>query len=67
MIAQMNSSAVRSAYQTQTKNTQLKVATQSVGSLKLDNKIESLKESVDSGAYKVNINALSEKIADSLL
>jgi len=67
MISQMNSSAVTSAYQTQTKNNQVRATQQNGVSLKQESKIEQIKESIDSGAFKVDINALSEKIADSLL
>jgi anti-sigma28 factor (negative regulator of flagellin synthesis) len=32
-----------------------------------ENKIEKLKESIDSGKYKVDLSALSQKMADELL
>ena len=67
MISQTNSSAVHAAYQSKT--TESKEAKQSTPVTKQGDtsKVEQLKESIGSGEYKVNIQALSEKIADSLL
>ncbi|MEA2073549.1 MAG: flagellar biosynthesis anti-sigma factor FlgM [Campylobacterota bacterium] len=67
MISQANSTAVRTAYPS--KNDTVKEAKQSLNVSKQGDtsKVEQLKESIGSGEYKVNIQALSEKIADSLL
>jgi len=67
MISQTNSSAIRTAYQSKTAES--KEAKQSTPVTKQGDmsKVEQLKESIDSGEYRVNIQALSEKMADSLL
>jgi len=64
MISQVNSSVLHTAYPSKTQ-----AAKPGSGVVKQDDKgkVEQLKESLDSGDYKVNIQALSEKIADSLL
>ena len=67
MISQTNSSAVHASYQSKT--TESKESKQSASVAKQGNtsKLDQLKESIDSGEYRVNIQALSEKMADSLL
>lgn len=67
MISQTNSSAVRTAYQNKTYDTKEAKQGVSVSKQGDTSKIDQLKESIGSGEYKVNIQALSEKIADSLL
>jgi len=69
MISQTNNSAINAAYQTQTKSNDTRAAKQNSDVAKSNeiNKIEELKESINSGSYKVDIDALSEKIAESLL
>ena len=67
MISQTNSSAVQAAYQSKTAQAKAAKTNTVVSSQGDTSKIEQLKESIDSGEYKVNIQALSEKIADSLL
>jgi len=66
MISQTNNSALRAAYPNKASEAkepkQAAVSTQSETS-----KVEKLKESIDSGEYKVDIQALSEKMAESLL
>jgi anti-sigma28 factor (negative regulator of flagellin synthesis) len=68
MISQLNSSAVRSAYvsnngeQKAEKKENINVSKQGDMS-----KIEKIKESLASGEYKVDLQALSEKIAEELL
>jgi len=69
MISQVNSSAVRSAYTNnlaQAKETEKKAGTSVSGQGDMS-KVEQIKESLESGEYKVNLQALSEKIADTLL
>jgi len=67
MISQTNSSAVRVAYPSNTSDTKTtKTATRTAEEVNTS-KTDKLKESIDSGEYKVNIQALSEKMADSLL
>jgi len=69
MISSLNSSTVRSAYpNTMSENKELKpnakLTTTKDGS---ENKIEKLKEAIDSGEYTVDLSALSQKIADELI
>jgi len=69
MISQTNSSVVRTAYSNnfgEAKETKhAKGAT--VSSQGDSSKIEQIKESLASGDYKVDLEALSKKIADELL
>ena len=68
MISQVNSSAVRSAYANnfgeskETSKTATNISKQGDTS-----KIEQIKEALESGEYKINLQALSEKIAEELL
>ena len=69
MISQTNSSAVRSAYASSFgepkdvgKKGMVNVSAQ--GDL---SKVDQIKEALESGEYKINLQALSEKIADELL
>ncbi len=69
MISQLNSSAVRNAYSNNIgeaksvdKGQRMVVSDQGDMS-----KVERIKESLESGEYKINLEALSEKIADELL
>ena len=69
MISQLNSSAIRSAYTNnfaENKNVGEKAGA-NVSSQGDMSKIERIKESLESGEYKVNLQALSERIADELL
>jgi anti-sigma28 factor (negative regulator of flagellin synthesis) len=67
MISQTNSSAVHTAYQSKTAESKEAKQSASVTKEGDTSKLDQLKESIDSGEYKVNIQAVSEKIADSLL
>jgi len=67
MISQLNSSMVRNAYSSnigETRDSSSKMNVSKQGDM---SKVDKIKESLDSGEYKVNIQALSEKIADELL
>ncbi len=69
MISQTNTSALRSAYTsnlTESKTSRNSGATtvSKQGDL---SKVEQLKESIASGEYKVDLEALSQKIAQELL
>ena len=69
MISQLNSSAIRSAYSNtlgDSKGVQ-KSSTSTISSQGDMSRVEQLKESLESGDYKVNLQLLSEKIADTLL
>lgn len=69
MISQIGSSNIRSAYQNgiaQNKETSQKSET--VVSRQGDkSRVEEIKEALESGEYKINLQALSEKIAAELL
>ncbi|MEA1982543.1 MAG: flagellar biosynthesis anti-sigma factor FlgM [Campylobacterota bacterium] len=67
MISKANSSAVASAYQNKAQDTKETKTGLNVSKQGDMSKVEKLKESINSGEYKVNLQALSEKIADSLL
>jgi len=67
MISQVNSSAVRSAYASnfgETKETAQKATVSKQGDM---SKVEMIKQSIETGESKINLEALSEKIADELL
>lgn len=68
MISQLNGSVVRNAY-TNTMNEPKKMNnSQNVISKQGDtSKIESIKQSLESGDYKIDLEALSRKIADELM
>ncbi len=67
MITQANSSAVRTTYLSNTGDAKVSKATASSLQETSTSKTDKLKESINSGEYKVNVQSLSEKIADSLL
>ena len=68
MISQLNSAAVRSAYTSnfgeskETDKAQTNISKQGDTS-----KVERIKEALESGEYKINLEALSQKIAEELL
>lgn len=68
MISQVNSSAVRNAYASnfgeakETSKTDTNISKQGDTS-----KVEQIKEALESGEYKINLEALSQKIAEELL
>lgn len=69
MISNVASTLVRNSYNNNlNENKEIKpnakLTTSEDGS---ENKIEKLKESIDSGKYKVDLSALSQKMADELL
>ncbi len=68
MISQLNSSAVRSAYASnfgESKETDK--ATTNITKQGDTSKVEQIKEALESGEYKINLEALSQKIAEELL
>ena len=71
MISQVNSSVVRNAYtsimgdKTQ-KSSSLK-GEPTISSQGDKSKVDTIKESIESGTYKMDLEALSQKIADELL
>lgn len=69
MISQTNSSAIRTAYANsfgEAKETKEAEST-TVSAQGDTSKIEQIKESLASGDYKVDLEALSQKIAEELL
>jgi len=69
MISQVNSSVINNAYGnnfTKSKNISQRGDTH-VSNQGNTNKIDRIKESIGNGEYKVNLQALSEKIADGLM
>ena len=69
MISQANSANIRNAYTntlSDNKDVDKKVGTK-VSSQGDMSKVEQIKEALESGEYKINLQALSEKIADELL
>jgi len=68
MISSVNSSIVRNAYASSTnENKEIKPNAKLATSGSSENKIEKLKEAIDSGEYKIDLSALSHKMADELL
>ena len=66
MISQVNNSSIQNAYANGTKGTKAESNT-TVSKQGDTSKIEQLKESIASGDYKVDLEALSKKIADELM
>ena len=69
MISQLNTSSMMNAYSTnmgEAKETTKKDAT-SISKQGDASKVEQLKEALGSGEYKINLQALSQKIAEELL
>jgi len=68
MISNVNNSSANFAYANSTKGTSSKDGVNnSVVSRKESEKVEKLKESIDSGKYKVDLSALANKMVDELL
>jgi len=69
MVSGITSSAVGTAYaNSMNENKELKANAKLTASKDgSQNKIEKLKEAIDSGEYKVDLSALSQKMADELL
>ena len=69
MISQTGNSAVSNAYQSQSKLNDTKATKQNSDTAKASDtsRVDQLKEAISSGEYKVDLDALSEKIAESLL
>ena len=65
MISQLNAANVRSAYQNS--DTSPKVEKRVVDSQGDTSKVEVLKKAIENGEYKVNLQQLSETLADALL
>jgi flagellar biosynthesis anti-sigma factor FlgM len=69
MISQVNGAAVRSAYQnseTQTK-TERKEQKLEVTQQGDTSRVDAIKEQIERGEYRINLEALAQKIADDLM
>lgn len=76
MISQLSSTVIRNAYQTnETKGSESKAKVtqeRSNDGAKVTkqgdlSKVDEIRSSIESGEYKVNLDALAEKIADQLM
>ena len=68
MISQANSSAVRGAYASNLgESKETGKASTNISKQGDTSKIEQIKEALASGEYRINLQALSEKIAEELL
>lgn len=68
MISQLNSAGIKTAYQNG--NTEVKSNTKKTQEMNKEadmSKVDTLKESIQSGQYKINLEALSKRIADELI
>ena len=69
MISQVNQAGVRAAYAKtpDEENGVSKKASTTVSQQGDTSKVERIKEALESGEYKINLQALSEKIAEELM
>ena len=69
MISQTNSARLRSAYASNIGEPKdvAKKGTTTISAQGDMSKVDQIKEALESGEYKINLQALSEKIADELL
>jgi len=68
MISNLNSSGLNIGYVNSTKSSQKREASTAVGNSQLSgDRIEKLKTAVASGEYKIDLSALSNKMADELI
>ncbi|MEA2110845.1 MAG: flagellar biosynthesis anti-sigma factor FlgM [Campylobacterota bacterium] len=67
MVSNINSGAVRSAFQNSDVRSRTENGSKNVSEQGDASKIESLKASIENGEYKINLEALAKKIADELL
>ena len=70
MISQVNSAAIKNAYvnnSVENKDVNKKASTTNISSQGDMSKVERIKQELEAGEYKINLQALSEKIADELL
>jgi len=69
MISQVNSGTIRSAYANNASKDRDVSQTSETNVSKQGNtsKVEQIKEALESGEYKINLEALSKKIAEELM
>ena len=68
MISQVNSAAIHSTYANSGQNKEVsQKSTSNVSAQGDTSKVDQIKEALESGEYKINLEALSKKIADELM
>lgn len=67
MISQLNSSAIRSSYASSFAEPKETSKATNITKQGDTSKVERIKEAIDSGEYKINLEELSKKIAEELL
>jgi anti-sigma28 factor (negative regulator of flagellin synthesis) len=68
MISQVNSAVVQSAYPNSTQSKEVPPKqTATVSGQGDKSKVDQIREALESGEYKINLEALSRKIADELM
>ena len=67
MISQINNASVRSTYSNSLAENKDVSQKSNVTKQGDTSKVEQIKEALESGEYKINIEALSKKIADELM
>jgi len=67
MISQLNSSAIRSSYASNFGESKEASKTTNITKQGDTSKVERIKEAIDSGEYKINLEELSKKIVEELL
>ena len=67
MIAKTTNSALHAAYQSKMQETKTTKQNTQTTTQSESSKVDKLKESIDSGEYKVDMQATAEKMAESLL
>ena len=67
MISQANASTIRTAYQNNATETKSPKVDSNVSKNESLSRVDQIKESISAGSYKMDLQAVSEKMADSLL
>ena len=67
MISQVNSAAIRSAYQNGETRTKKEESPATVSEQGDTSKIDVIKASIEKGEYQVDLEALAQKITDELM
>ena len=67
MISQLNSAGIRTSYQNSNEVKANAKKTEQMNKEADMSKVDRLKSSIESGEYKIDLKALSERIADELI
>ena len=67
MVSNLNSTAVRSAYTNSSVEAKKEKETTTVSQQGDTSKVDQIKDALASGEYKINLDALSKKIAEELM